>query len=127
MPLISSKRLLVLSLLKWCRSESFCSRTAIPPVPHGNIGPAVYELPHLLVPTIVLAQNAQELHHSFASPRWGCLNLGLGADVPPAVIQSTFRSLLESRPLRQGLRQAMQSVDLTRGRQAVVRHILELE
>lgn len=91
-----------------------------------SAGRTVYELVHMQVPAIVLAQNDLELRHTFAGPENGCLNLGLGRDVPAAAIEAAVKSLCLSRPLRQAMRARMASVDLRGGRGRVVAELLGL-
>jgi CMP-N-acetylneuraminic acid synthetase/spore coat polysaccharide biosynthesis predicted glycosyltransferase SpsG len=92
----------------------------------SSAGRTVYELAHMGVPTIVLAQNEKELRHRFAGPRYGCLNLGLGASASEEAIRAAFVALSSSRPLRDSLRERMIALDLTGGSDLVVRKILEL-
>jgi CMP-N-acetylneuraminic acid synthetase/spore coat polysaccharide biosynthesis predicted glycosyltransferase SpsG len=95
-------------------------------VAFSSAGRTVYELAHMCVPTIVLAQNEKELKHRFAGPRSGCLNLGLGAQAAPEAIRGAYTALVASAPLRAALRECMLSLDLTKGRERVVREILGL-
>lgn len=92
----------------------------------SSAGRTLYELAHMRVPTVVLAQNQVELKHTFASPENGFLFLGLGDDVTGGAILGAFRGLLESPALRRSLRQRMERIDLEGGRERVVRAILEL-
>jgi CMP-N-acetylneuraminic acid synthetase/spore coat polysaccharide biosynthesis predicted glycosyltransferase SpsG len=92
----------------------------------SSAGRTVYELAHMCVPTIVLAQNDKELRHRFAGPRYGCLNLGLGAHASEEAIRAAYVALATSSPLRESLRERMIALDLTRGGAMVVRKILEL-
>ena len=91
----------------------------------SSAGRTLYELAYMQVPSIVLAQNELELEHTLASPRNGFLFLGLGAQASENSIRSAFQSLLNSAPLRDALRAAMQALDLTSGRARVIRSILE--
>ncbi|MBN2193638.1 MAG: NTP transferase domain-containing protein [Polyangiaceae bacterium] len=92
----------------------------------SSAGRTVYELAHMCVPTIVLAQNEKELKHRFAGPRSGCLNLGLGTRASPEAIRGAYIALARSAPLRESLRERMLALNLTRGRDFVVRQLLEL-
>lgn len=91
-----------------------------------SAGRTVYELVHMRVPAIVLAQNDLELRHVFAGPENGCLNLGRGSAVPLAAITAAVRSLCLSRPLRASMRARMATVDLREGRGRVVSELLGL-
>lgn len=93
----------------------------------SSAGRTAYELTHMRVPTIVLAQNDVEMQHTFVSVENGFVHLGLGAEARPEAIRSAFELLVESRPTRDALRRRMASVDLTKGRAKVVRLILDSE
>jgi CMP-N-acetylneuraminic acid synthetase/spore coat polysaccharide biosynthesis predicted glycosyltransferase SpsG len=89
-------------------------------------GRTLYELAHVGVPAIVLAQNEGELKHEFANIENGFIFLGLGRDAPAAAIAAALRSLTMSRDLRRALHTRMLALDLTEGCDFVVRKILEL-
>ncbi len=91
----------------------------------SSAGRTLYELAQMRVPTIVLAQNALELKHTFASPEHGFLPLGLGSAVTDAAIRASFLALYHSPPTRKALWDRMDALDLTSGRERVVRAILE--
>ena len=93
----------------------------------SSAGRTLYELSHMQVPTIVLAQNAVEQRHTFAALQNGFLYLGLGSEVETSQIRISFSSLLDDPMLRAALRQRMQNTDLTRGRIFVPKQILEFE
>ena len=92
----------------------------------SSAGRTVYELVHMRVPTVVMAQNDLELRHVFAGPEHGCLNLGMGSQVADEALVAAYRCLALSHPLRTAMRKQMARVDLRRGRDFVVRRILEL-
>ena len=92
----------------------------------SSAGRTLYELAHMGVPTIVIAQNAIEMSHTFASIENGFLHLGLGADVTTDSIGAAFDSLAKTSALRAAMQQRMLSVDLEAGRDFVVRQILEV-
>ena len=92
----------------------------------SSAGRTLYELAHMAVPTVVLAQNALELEHRFASAENGFLFLGLGRDVNAAAIRGAFDALVSSPALRASLRARMLDRDLGPGRDRVVRAIVEL-
>jgi CMP-N-acetylneuraminic acid synthetase/spore coat polysaccharide biosynthesis predicted glycosyltransferase SpsG len=89
-------------------------------------GRTLYELAHVGVPAIVLAQNEGELKHQFASIENGFVFLGLGRDVSCGAIASALRSLTTSRDLRRALHTQMLALDLTEGCDFVVRKILAI-
>jgi CMP-N-acetylneuraminic acid synthetase/spore coat polysaccharide biosynthesis predicted glycosyltransferase SpsG len=90
-----------------------------------SAGRTLYELAHMGVPAIVLAQNEGEMKHHFASIENGFLFLGLGSEAAPAAISSALDALTTSRDLRRALHRRMMSIDLTGGRDFVVQRILE--
>jgi spore coat polysaccharide biosynthesis predicted glycosyltransferase SpsG/CMP-N-acetylneuraminic acid synthetase len=90
-----------------------------------SAGRTLYELAHMGVPAVVLAQNEGELEHHFASIENGFLFLGLGRDATPAAIASAFEALTTSHELRRALHRRMSAIDLTGGRDFVVQRILE--
>jgi spore coat polysaccharide biosynthesis predicted glycosyltransferase SpsG len=89
-------------------------------------GRTLYELAHVGVPAIVLAQNEGELKHHFASIENGFIFLGLGRDAPATAIAAALRSLTTSGDLRRALHTRMLALDLTEGCDFVVKKILEL-
>ncbi len=91
----------------------------------SSAGRTLYELAHMSVPTIVLAQNDVEMKHRFASIENGFIFLGRGVDVQDASIASALQSLIASTDLRRALHERMLCRDLTLGRGAVVKEILE--
>jgi CMP-N-acetylneuraminic acid synthetase len=91
----------------------------------SSAGRTLYELAHLRVPTIVLAQNAVELEHTFGSPEHGFLPLGLGSRTTAEAIRSSFEALYHSSATRRALWERMDALDLTSGRERVVHAILE--
>lgn len=88
-----------------------------------SAGRTTYELASMLVPSIVLAQNARELTHLFATSENGFINLGLGIDVSRELILSQFIKLVEDSTLRQDMINAMISIDLRTGRRRVLKLI----
>lgn len=90
-----------------------------------SAGRTLYELTHMGVPAIVLAQNATEMKHRFASIENGFLFLGLGREATPAAIESALTALTRSHELRRSLHARMLTIDLTKGRDFVVQRILE--
>jgi hypothetical protein len=85
----------------------------------------LYELAHMAVPTIVLAQNDVEMKHTFASLGHGFLHLGLASRVDEVAIRGAFQGLEGSPQLRAAFRERMTQVELTSGREFVIRQLLE--
>jgi CMP-N-acetylneuraminic acid synthetase/spore coat polysaccharide biosynthesis predicted glycosyltransferase SpsG len=92
----------------------------------SSAGRTLYELAHMAVPTVVLAQNDLELMHRFASAENGFLFLGRGDEVTPEAIRGAYDALVSAPALRGSLRARMLDLDLGEGRDRVVRAILEL-
>jgi CMP-N-acetylneuraminic acid synthetase/spore coat polysaccharide biosynthesis predicted glycosyltransferase SpsG len=90
-----------------------------------SAGRTLYELAHMGVPAIVLAQNDGEMKHHFASIENGFLFLGLGSEASPKAISSALDALTTSHDLRRALHRRMLAIDLTGGRDFVVQRILE--
>lgn len=92
----------------------------------SSAGRTLYELAHMGVPTIVIRQNERELQHSFGAIENGFLDLGLHSEVSQEQICSAFTSLNTGTALRRALHKRMLTIDLTKGRDQVVRMILRL-
>jgi CMP-N-acetylneuraminic acid synthetase/spore coat polysaccharide biosynthesis predicted glycosyltransferase SpsG len=92
----------------------------------SSAGRTLYELAHMRVPTVVLAQNALELKHTFGGPEHGFLPLGLGASASLESIRATFGTLYHAPETRKALWSRMNDLDLTSSRARVVRAIVEL-
>ena len=86
-------------------------------------GRTVFEVASLGTPAIVLAQNDRELTHFYASEEHGFLNLGLGRDVSPDRLLSSFQQLLDSADVRRDMQRRMLSTYLRAGTARVVRLI----
>jgi CMP-N-acetylneuraminic acid synthetase/spore coat polysaccharide biosynthesis predicted glycosyltransferase SpsG len=91
----------------------------------SSAGRTLYELAHMGLPAIVMAQNEIEMHHTFASIENGFLFLGKGTEVTHQAIVEAFTSLTGSKALRAALRDRMLSHDLEKGRDFVVSKLLE--
>jgi len=89
-------------------------------------GRTVYELAALHVPTIVLCQNSRELTHSFASADHGIANLGLGTETDTATLAEIFRRIAADGAMRDHMVKCMARVDLRKGKQRVISHLLRL-
>ncbi len=92
----------------------------------SSAGRTLYELAHMRVPTVVLAQNTLELKHTFGGPEHGFLPLGLGASASLESIRATFGTLYHAPETRKALWARMNDLDLTSSRARVVRAIVEL-
>lgn len=92
----------------------------------SSAGRTLYELAHMGVPTAVLHQNEIETEHAFATIDNGFLPLGLPHAVRAEDIRAAFLSLASSTALRRQLRDRMLALDLTTGRDRVIRMIREL-
>lgn len=88
-------------------------------------GRTVYELAHMRVPAIVIAQHDREASHTFARENNGFLFLGVAARISDAAIDEAFRSLLDG-PLRATLFARQSALDFTRNKARVVRLMLDL-
>jgi CMP-N-acetylneuraminic acid synthetase/spore coat polysaccharide biosynthesis predicted glycosyltransferase SpsG len=95
-------------------------------VAFSSAGRTLYELAHMRVPTVVLAQNARELSHTFVGPEHGLLPLGLGTDASLESIRASFDTLHHAPVARRALWSRMDALDLTSSRARVVRAIVEL-
>ena len=92
----------------------------------SSAGRTLYELAHMGVPTIVIRQNERESRHVFAGIENGFLDLGGHDVVSTDQIRTAFVSLRDNAALRRALRERMLAVDLTTGRDRIVRMILTL-
>jgi spore coat polysaccharide biosynthesis predicted glycosyltransferase SpsG len=90
----------------------------------SSAGRTLYELAHMGVPAVVIRQNQRESQHAFASIENGFLDLGPHDGVTTAQIRTAFASLRDNAPLRRALRERMLAIDLTSGRERIVRMIL---
>lgn len=91
----------------------------------SSAGRTLYELAHMGVPAIVIRQNERESRHTFASIDNGFLDLGLCAGVTTEQIRTAFVTLRDDAPLRRALSERMLAIDLTTGRERIVRMILD--
>lgn len=85
-----------------------------------SAGRTIFEVASLGTPAIVLAQNARELTHFFASPDHGFVNLGLGTEVAPDAILTAFRALADDADARRRAHARMLDNELRNGTQRVV-------
>lgn len=91
-----------------------------------SAGRTIYEVASLQIPAIVLAQNARELTHFFASSRFGFLNLGLGIVLNSTQILEAFRTLIGDYELRREMSELMADSDLNVGRVRTLKLIQNL-
>lgn len=78
-------------------------------------GRAIFEFAAIGVPAIVLSQNQREMSHSFASMRHGFINLGLGSEIQPEVIENTLNWLINTREVRRNMYDIMKKYPLREG------------
>jgi spore coat polysaccharide biosynthesis predicted glycosyltransferase SpsG len=90
-----------------------------------SAGRTVYELACIGTPTIVIAQNAREMTHFFASTENGFINLGLGSAVTPAEILAIFRGVVENDQERRQMNAVMLARSVRDGRERVLHLIQE--
>lgn len=93
-------------------------------VAFSSAGRTIYELTHLGIPSIVMAQNDVEMKHTFASIDNGLLFLGRGTEVSVDAIRAAYSALSASPALRQGLRAQMARHRLDLGRDRVIDAVL---
>lgn len=87
-------------------------------------GRTIYELASMGLPSIVLSQNPREATHSFATMRYGFLNLGLGEVVDTETIKSTLIWLIETPNVRKSMHELMLKCDLKSGMERCKKIIL---
>lgn len=107
-------------------SSTIANEISAADVVFTSAGRTVYEVAALHVPTIVLAQNARELTHFFASSDYGFINLGLCSDITENEILLTFISLVENLTLRRHMSNLMAKCNLSDGRKRVLKLIKDL-
>jgi spore coat polysaccharide biosynthesis predicted glycosyltransferase SpsG len=91
-----------------------------------SAGRTLYELAHMRVPAIAFAQNETEMKHRFASIENGFIFLGLGQKTSSEDLAAAFHAMTTSWQLRKSLYDRMSEIDLTLGRDFVVRKLLEI-
>lgn len=90
-------------------------------------GRTMYELCHMRVPTILLAQNSRELHHEFGYISNGFINLGLGVNVNDDTFKETLNWLIKTPQIRKQMRQQMEKSNFKNGIRKILRIILDEE
>lgn len=88
-------------------------------------GRTVFELAVMGVPAIVMAQNEREQLHTFAQMENGFLNLGLGTQVSPETLLSTFCWLVKTPQIRREMRELMLKNKLDKSMDRVLDIILK--
>lgn len=66
-------------------------------------GRSIFEFAAMGVPAIVLSQNQRETSHSFATMRHGFINLGVGSEIQPEIIENTLDWLINTRTIRKNM------------------------
>jgi CMP-N-acetylneuraminic acid synthetase/spore coat polysaccharide biosynthesis predicted glycosyltransferase SpsG len=94
-------------------------------VAFSSAGRTIYELALLGTPSVVMAQNARELTHFFASEEHGFLHLGLGEDVTEQTILQNFTRMMAAEK-RMDMHRKMMQHDIRNGRKRVIKLIQEL-
>lgn len=87
-------------------------------------GRTVFELAHMGVPSIVLAQNEREMLHKFANMANGFLNLGLGSKVSDETLNNTILWLINTPEIRKEMYSLMKKHELKNGIDRVKKIIL---
>lgn len=88
-------------------------------------GRAVFEFAAMGVPAIVLSQNKREVSHSFANIQHGFINLGIGTDIQPDVIENTLNWIINTRTVRKNMYDIMLQFPLRKGLERVKKIILQ--
>ncbi|RUO65932.1 CMP-N-acetylneuraminic acid synthetase [Pseudidiomarina planktonica] len=89
-------------------------------------GRTVLELASLNIPTIVICQNQRELTHSFASESNGIINLGIRTELTDDVLVEAVESLLRDTEKRNILVERQAAMDLTKGKERVIKMLTNL-
>lgn len=89
-----------------------------------SAGRTVYELAHMRVPGIVLAQHAREARHTFARAAHGFAYLGVLTPFRPGKVRSAFLRLADDPERRRRLFSRQERIDFRNNKAGVVRRIL---
>ncbi len=87
-------------------------------------GRTMYELAHMTVPTIVIAQNKRELCHEFGYISNGFINLGIASELDENTIRETLIWLINSPKIRAQIKKKMESFEIEKGIYRVKKLIL---
>ena len=90
-----------------------------------SAGRTVYELAHMRVPGIVMAQHAREARHTFARAARGFVYLGVMDPFKPARLRDAFLRLLEDPGQRRRLFERQEKISFLANKTAVVGRILQ--
>ena len=85
-----------------------------------SAGRTVFELAHLGVPMITIAQGPRELTHQFANTSMGIISLGARNMVSETAFKKAFNQLLAGPLLRSKMRQALLEADVKNGIERVL-------
>lgn len=91
-----------------------------------SAGRTTFEVASLGVPAVVMAQNAREATHLFASGKYGFKYLGLGKKVSESRIRTTFKNLCESVVTRRKMSATMLACKIKQGKHTTVKMIRNL-
>ena len=91
----------------------------------SSAGRTVYELAHMRVPAIIIAQNDREKTHFFARPEYGFEYIGYMDLFDSGKMLSAFKRLLDSE-YRKTLHLRMKQFHFERNKKQVIRSILSL-
>jgi len=91
-----------------------------------SAGRTVLELAAVKRPMIVICQNERETTHTFASEANGIVNLGHREKVNDGEILSSVKSLCSNMKLREDMVEKMTRKDFSKGKERVIKAILEL-
>lgn len=91
-----------------------------------SAGRTVYELAHMRVPGIVLAQHAREAQHTFARAKNGFVYLGVMRNFQARRLEQAFRRLLDDPERRRALYERQSRIDFRANKARVVESILGL-
>lgn len=91
-----------------------------------SAGRTVLELAAVSRPMVVVCQNQRETTHTFASEENGVLNLGYRGSVEDGKILSSVELLCGSKQLREDFVSRMRRKDFTKGKDRVIKAIVDL-
>ena len=80
-----------------------------------SAGRSMYEVCSVGTPCICICQNGREQTHSFGSPKYGFINMGLAETLSNEDITNQFNILWQDYELRQNMSNLMKNVDLKHG------------
>lgn len=91
-----------------------------------SAGRTVYELAHMRIPGVVLAQHEREARHTFARARNGFVYMGVMREFKSRRLDKVFRQLMLEPERRQRLHQRQSHIDFHQNKAQVVAGILRL-